>query len=440
MPNGWRYLAQNLVTGEWVGQDLELRDVEIEIALSGPGGISASIAPELVSVTSPDGRGRLLAEWQTAIYAEDPSGNIYAGILTRSEAEDDTQKWSIECPGFSSYPHGLAYDGEWRQWRPDAFAVVRHLWAHVQSHEDGDLGMVVTATDAGVGVGDEEPPARPKNVAQALKVPTRGARPVQGADELEVDYLARVEEWEELYAARLAIYKSAAAKKQTAKERLASAQQEWDTQFRDRAKYELAWWEATDVGEEIDRLATEVPFEYVERHRWNADRTEVLHFLDLYHPMAGTRRADLRFAVGENVVVIPAPEYDGDSFASEVVGLGKGDGRKMLRTKIAKRTGRLRRQFVLALKDVGNKVRLRALADDELRKRLELGDVAELVVIDHTNAPFGSWTVGDEVFISAGGEGWFHEDMWVRIVSTRITPDQSDTIRLTVVNSERVTS
>lgn len=37
--------------------------------------------------------------------------------------------------------------------------------------------------------------------------------------------------------------------------------------------YELAWWEAKDCGAELQQLADEVPFDYVEEHRWTVPAT-----------------------------------------------------------------------------------------------------------------------------------------------------------------------
>ena len=91
-----------------------------------------------------------------------------------------------------------------------------------------------------------------------------------------------------------------------------TGQEQWDLLYGDHKPYELLWWESPDCGSEIDSLATQVPFDYRERHQWNADRTEVEHFLDMAHPMLGRRRPDLRFAVGENVYVVPQPVHISD--------------------------------------------------------------------------------------------------------------------------------
>ena len=433
----WRYLAQNIVTGEWLHTNLPLSGVEIEEELSGPGGINGSIKPELLSLLTNDGKP-VLAEWSTAIYAESGGRIRGAGILVRSAQDDDGQTWTLECPGFTTYPVGNSYEGDWSDWAPDPFNAVREIWRHLQSFPDGDIGMVVSGIASGTTVGDTQPPPRPSTVSAALRAPTKGSKPVRAAGESDVDYFARVQAWEDDYVARRAIYLAAKEKADSNKERLTSAQSEWDAQYKDRKPYRLAYWEATDCGDEIDRLATEAPFDYVERHRWNADRTDIEHHLDLAHPMIGRRRQDLRFAVGENVAVIPKLEHDGDAYANTVTGLGKGDGRSMLRSTVGKRDGRLRRSAVVAFKDVGNQSRLRSLSEAELLNRAAMTDITEVVVWDHPNAPLGSWSVGDEVLIQAASVGMLRENVWVRIVGSIVKPDTEDHVVIRVINSGRV--
>ncbi|MEV7684245.1 hypothetical protein AB0O64_37815, partial [Streptomyces sp. NPDC088341] len=106
-------------------------------------------------------------------------------------------------------------------------------------------------------------------------------------------------------------------------------------------KYAVVWWEATDCGSEIDNLAKETPFDYAEDHWWSGD--EIRHRLILGYPRLGRRRDDLLFEQGVNVTDVVAPTRDGDAYANELVGLGSGEGRKVLLRRIPERDGRLRR-------------------------------------------------------------------------------------------------
>lgn len=451
----WRYLAQNIVTREWVDMDLELRDVEIIDELSGPGGIMGSIAPEVLSATV-NGQ-RILKEWQTAIYAEDKAGEIRgAGLLVRSSAEDDTQRWQIECPGWSAYPTGMVYDGAISWWDADPFDAVREIWAHLQSFASGDLGLQVTDLKSAARLSPIQPPDRPADLADAedVKAPLKGNKPNKGkqpkrkSGESDSAYDTRLVAWDQAYEVVVAAWEDDYQQRKIAydvakdlrdfqEDQNTAEQGVWDDTYGDLKPYELSWWEAPDCGSEIDSLATQTPFDYRERHAWNADRTDVEHFLDLGQPTLGRRRQDLRFAVGENVIVIPPPEFDGDDFANEVIALGKGDGQAMLRSELSQRDDRLRRSKVLSAKDVGDLNRLRALADAELRFARTLGSIGELVILDHLNAPLGSFATGDEIFVQAGGDGWFSTDMWVRILECRLRPDEDSRMTLSVVASER---
>jgi hypothetical protein len=59
------------------------------------------------------------------------------------------------------------------------------------------------------------------------------------------------------------------------------------------------------------------------------------------------------------------------------------------------------------------------------------------VAIHHPNAPTGAVQVGDEIRLE-GKTGWVDVDMWVRVLSTSISPDESDNMTLSVVPSSRI--
>lgn len=436
----WRYLAQNIVTGEWLHPDLPLSGVELERAVSAPAGIDGYIAPEVFGLVRPDGLP-LLREWDTAIYAEHDGRIRNAGLLVRSVLDEDAQKWSLECPGFTTYPHGIPFGGRYYRWSADPFQIVRDLWSHLQGFPRGDLGMIVSTAVSPVKVSPPKPPDRPDSIKGALKAPTKGPKPKRRTGESTGAYNGRVAAWESSYTSRRADYEATKKKRTASKESIAKAQKAWDTQYGDDKAYELSWWEAPDCGAEIDKLATETPFDYLETHQWADDtRQSVVHRLELGQPRIGRRRQDLRFAIGENVLVIPEVEHDGDEYANGVVGLGKGEGRDMLRVEVNRNDGRLRRPRAISMKDVGSATRLRAMSDAELKRRQSMTGITDLVVIDHPNAPHGSWSMGDEVALTTPTPGWGVETVWCRIVSERVLPDDDDRIFLTVVNAERAVS
>jgi hypothetical protein len=199
--------------------------------------------------------------------------------------------------------------------------------------------------------------------------------------------------------------------------------------------YRLAWFQNHDLASDFDQLAADTPFEYRIVHSWSGE--DISHRMVLGQPRIGARRADLRFMVGENVHVVPTIEYDGDQYASEVIVLGAGEGREMVRGNAVKNTGRLRRPVIVTDKNLRTKKEANARAERELMMRMGDPDIVEISVLDNPNAPYGSYTVGDEIFIQTA-KGWTDDlELWCRILSIRFRPDDN-AATLTVVRSDKV--
>lgn len=201
--------------------------------------------------------------------------------------------------------------------------------------------------------------------------------------------------------------------------------------------YQLVWWDATDCGDETETLAKETPFEYEELH--TLDGQQVHHRLKIGYPRLGRRRTDLAFVEGENLAVVPTIDRDGDVFAQYVLGLGAGEGRKRRRTSIiGSPDGRLRRPFVLERPDVKTTARLEKLAHAERAARSTMAAIPDVVLLDHPNAPLGSWSLGDEVLVSLS-EGWARESVWCRIVEENVRPaDDGRAVTLKLIRADGV--
>lgn len=200
--------------------------------------------------------------------------------------------------------------------------------------------------------------------------------------------------------------------------------------------YELVWWESPDCGQEIDTLARETPFDYREEHTWADDSKDTVeHRLRLGYPRLGRRQHNLRFVEGENVADVVTVTRDGDEFANEIVGLGAGEGRETIRSRVPNRDGRLRRVRVLEDKSVRREGRMRALAGDALATFRDLRDITRCSVWNHPHAPLGSFHVGDDVFVEAR-TGWADEGLWCRILAVTWSPD-TDVIDLELTRSDR---
>lgn len=337
-----RYHLQRVGTREWLSRDFDLAEGVTTRALSGPGGVSGNIAPELRFQRAPDGL-RYLEKWGTLIYAEDGGLIRGGGIVT--EVEYEGEHLILEAPGFTSYPAEMPYasawpaadDPEYPGVQIDPMAAFRHIWAHLQSFPDGDLGLVVD------------------NVKTPVRIGTNAER------------------------------------------------------------YRLRWWDNVDCGGELDTLASNTPFDYTEEHRWaDADKSDVTHRLRIGYPRLGRRRTDLRFVEGENITVTPSVSDSGEEFANEWIGIGKGEGSRMKYARAAARDGRLRRARVVTDK-TADQERIDTIVGAQMRKSLEVEDIAGLEMIDHPNARIAAIDPGDEILADVDSPHLGRVRIWLRV-------------------------
>lgn len=359
----WTFIAQRAVTAEFLHWDLPIEIDALEWELSGPGSFSGTVAPDVGALRGDDGR-LLLEEWGTLLYAESGGQIRWGGVLIQSSFSGES--WKIEAAGFSTYPHAVTYRGEFSRIGVDPAEAFTHVWEHLQSFPDSDLGVTVTGDSTPIRLGT---PGNPD------------ADPVEEAK-----------------------------------------------------PYELVWWDSPNCGDELDDLAKTTPFDWVEAHRWDDLGEDIVHEVRIGYPRIGRRRDDLSFVQGDNVTSVVTVESNGDDFANSILGLGAGEGQAMLRRETAVRDGRLRRDFVYADKAVTDGDRLDALIAAELNARRAALRVESLDVIDHPNAPIGSWQIGDDVLVRASLP-WLGEiEVWVRITGWALTGE--DSASLTVVRSD----
>lgn len=152
---GWRYLAERITgdgPGEIIATDLLLDDVQITPRLSGPSSFSATVPMEDSQLRAPDG-SPLFQEWGTALYAEDPNGKLYGGILVDSAFDGPT--WKLDCVGHGYYPQGQPYATSNYWIDVDPLAMHRHIWEHLQSLPHGDMAVEVEHVDSPVRIGKQ---------------------------------------------------------------------------------------------------------------------------------------------------------------------------------------------------------------------------------------------------------------------------------------------
>ncbi|MEV7512088.1 hypothetical protein AB0O57_29440 [Streptomyces sp. NPDC091201] len=385
MPRGWRYLAQRALSGEFLDWDVPFTlTSNPKRALSGPGGLTATIAPEYARLIGSDGMP-LLQEWATKVFLEVDGHLRWGGIVTRTAF--DGAQMSVECEGLTAYPHGLPYEdhiisGElitppdpyegrdknhdgyidftnpkqpvpeppppYTGPRIDAFDAFRRIWQHVQTRPYGNIGLAVDGHNLGKLLGAED-----------------------GSD-----------------------------------------------------PWELAWWNSPDCGQALDQLTRDVPFDWLETHSWNAAHTGIDHRIRLGTPRLGRRRTDLRFADGENLAAIARPEGLGDEYANEIVVLGKGEGRAMARAQVYRYDSRrLRRVATITDKTLSSDAALRTRGEQALAGRTQALQIPAVQIVDHANAPFGSWQLGDDIRLQVHVPWVGDVDLWHRIVGDEVSAD-----------------
>jgi len=358
----WRYIAERLDGnggGVLLDSALPLQGASVATRVSGASSITGSITPAAARLVGLDGYP-LLQEWSTAIYAE-YRGEIRAGCIV-TDLTANGPELSVSSVGFSGYPQGMPYTGSKFWVNEDPLTFVRWIWQHLQGSPGGNLG---------------------------LQVDSSTTTPVRRGTELR--------------------------------------QAEFDTQAGpvsfENGPYRLAWYETDDCGKAIDDLASETPFDFVERHAWIGETEQIGHYLDFGYPRIGTQKEGLRFVEGENIRVPVSRSRAGDSFATEVMTLGAGEGRAMVRgSAIIDRGPRIRRVAVVTDKQLKSIKAANSRAYDEAMARQSREGIDTIVVTDTDAVPFGSWSDGDDILLTLNSD-WGSFDTWVRVLATTYAPE-----------------
>lgn len=372
--DGWSYIVEQ-ISGDGTGEFLDF-DLELDnVSMTDvlSGALGFSASIDRELVQWKANGRPAFREWGTVIYPE-ADDEIRGGyILTGMQPNGPTL--DLEFTSFVGYASEMPYDGSIYFIEEDPLNIVRHCWTHIQSQPRGNLGLQVANTTSPVRVG--------KQVENVEFQTGEGQMVAFEAGPVKLNY-----------------------------------------------------WSTDDLGAKINEFAKSTPFDYHERHAWNADRSAVEHFLDIGYPTLGTRRNDLRVVLGENAFAVPSLVL-GEGYANHAIGLGAGEGRDMVRSPVLSvNDGRLRR---VAL-NVDQSARSIKAATENARRTLarstgDLLKVSEIVVVDHEHARISDLHVGDEILYQADTE-WADVEHWCRIVSKTTAPARGDQATLAVVRTD----
>src|SRR5699024_10715835 len=188
-----------------IDNELPLSNVTLTTALSGADGLDAKIAPEYLRLKDGDDQPILLA-WSTAIYAETEGRIRHGAILTDTPAQND--ELGIEAVGFTGYPKDIRYTATRSRVKTEPLVEARHIWAHVQGHKRGNLGVKLDSTTSPVRIGTK---------SEDVEFQTGTGQNVSF----------------------------------------------------EAGPYKMNWWTTHDLGSEFDKLAENTPFDYRMEHAWD---------------------------------------------------------------------------------------------------------------------------------------------------------------------------
>jgi len=426
---------QNLVTGQWLHRDVRgITSPSVTWVLNGPDTYTCTLSPprpDLLDLTgNPVG-----VEWQTACYLEQAGRILFGGILTSSQFAGP--QWTMGFTGFLGYPAGMIYEGpDYTQSGVDSLDVVRYLWTWLQQQPGSNLGVVVDRLKSGVQLG-----VQPSSGSQGTTTTTAGVNsgarqiPVKDPTGFAVNGLIVIVGSNNQHTITK-ISKNVLSISPA----LINGRAKGSTVYNlgKPARYTLRWWNSTDIGQEIGSIATETPFEQYEAHTWgDPGKQTVAHRVGFGVPRLGIRQATLRFAEGENITEPVGGTRDGSAYASDVVGLGAGQGSAQIRAQAAQLDGRLRRQYVYTDQTVFTTSRMQARAQRVLAARRQIDTPATVVIRDHPNARFGSFGPGDDILIQQAS-GWRQVATWARITQIQQDPTTQQ-MTLTCARSDSFT-
>lgn len=181
-----------------------------------------------------------------------------------------------------------------------------------------------------------------------------------------------------------------------------------------------------DCGDQIISLARDLPLDLFENVSWNEDRTEITKTIQIAYPLGGLQQDYLTFRLGENVLNAERAEEMDIEPASDVIIRSWLPGKVYSSQLSNADMTRARRVVMEEDANINSTERSAAWAHRKLTRR-NIPKYFSKITIDpnHPNAPFGSFGVGDSIFVEAKGYPWTPDiSLWHRIISMTIKQDE----------------
>jgi hypothetical protein len=181
-----------------------------------------------------------------------------------------------------------------------------------------------------------------------------------------------------------------------------------------------------DAGDQMLALARDIPLDLFERVEWNEDRSELLKTLELAYPLGGFIQNGLAFRLGENMINAELAEELEIEPVSDVIIRSWLPGKVYSAQLTNNDMSRVRRVVMEEDASISSSERAAAWAHRKLTRR-NIPKSFQKITVDpeHQHAPFGTWWVGDSIYIEAPEFPW-HGDIreWHRIISFTIKGEE----------------
>lgn len=403
-----RYIVERISDGEFLELELPIVVSGAGRKLNGAGSFSGEIVP-VVAAYRYAGTDQLIDPYSTLIHEE--SDGIIRGtwLVTRSEFEGAV--WRVEGAGFSEYFADRPFEGEYRGVKVDPVAVARHVVEHAQSFAGADLGVTVRGSSSvRIGTDSESKEASARFSADLAKTALEQAKKAL-ADARAAAKANPTAANKQLVETRKGQVESVTANKKRLDEALSEAKK---LVQEDGGAWKLLWWDTPDCLRSIQEALDEAGYEWVEWSGWNTARTKIMKEIRV-SSRVGRKQDALAFVEGDNIIETVQIEADSNDYANAVVAIGAGEGRDALRVTVAAKSARRRKVHVVDAKNVTKKAALEKIARAELTVRSRPLKVAAVRIINHPNAQFGTFDVGDTVLVDSDS-GWAgRQRLWQRI-------------------------